>query len=159
MQLFPWRRQAAEILERSKVELVQRTAYLPPTKVFIERIDDAFETFEYSEQAPALLDRNNNLFNGFYSAQNYLELFYCLPEVFAPIHEIASRIADANWQLCKDFKSNEEDVVDYNDESFNRLFTAPNPLQDHKSLVYWSVVYEILCGKQFWYWNRPANSL
>lgn len=132
---------------------------MPPTKVFIERIDDAYETFEYSEGIPAVLDRYSGLFSGFYGAQNYLELFYCLPEVFAPIHEIASRIADANWQLCKEFKTNKEDEVDYKDETFNNLFTAPNPIQDHKSLVYMSVVYEILCGKQFWYWNKPEFSL
>jgi len=157
-KFFPWRKQAEKIQERTM-------ALLPPAKVFIERIDDNFETFEYSEQVPALLDRGlslsslggyDALFSGFYAAQNYLNLFYCLPEIFAPIHEIASRVADAQWELVKDFKGKDrEDEVDYSNETFNALFTQPNPFQDHKTLVYWSVVYEILCGKQFWYFNKP----
>lgn len=118
-----------------------------PEKVFIEREGAGYE---YSELAPASISRINQLLNGYYCNQNFLELFYCLPEIFAPIHEIASRVADANWQL----KNTWNDEVAFKDADFNRLFTQPNPLQNFKSFVYESVVYEILTGKQLWFFNQ-----
>src|SRR6187551_2296249 len=82
--------------------------------------------YEYSGDAPARLDRTiDNLLYGQYGRQNFIQLFYCLPEIFAPINEIASRVADATWQLRKSWN----DEVDYNDPDFNRLFTKPNPLR------------------------------
>lgn len=129
---------------------IETRASSAPTKVFVEREGDQYE---WSEDQPGLIDRFYNLLNGFYSAQNFIELFYCLPEVFAPIHEIASRVADANWQLKRDWN----DEVDYKNADFNRLFSTPNPLMDHKSMVYWSVCYEILTGREFWYKNSPAT--
>jgi hypothetical protein len=126
---------------------------MPGDKVFIEEIDGGFESYEYSSSPPAILDRLYSVLHGFTSRQNFIELFYSMPEVFAPVHEIASRVADCNWQLVKDWN----DEVDYSDADFNRLFSTPNPLQQMKGLVYMAVVYEILCGGEFWFYNKPST--
>lgn len=120
-----------------------------PEKVYIER--DGGQYFYSTEQPGGLEFKIQALLNGFYGCQNYITLFYSLPEVFAPVHEIAKRVSDANWQLVKDF--NKE--VDKTDADFNRLFTQPNPLSSFKDFVYQSVCYEILTGKLLWMFNKP----
>ena len=138
---------------------VQERDYISPTKIFVEndgplypnRHEPKRDVFEEGDaRIAALLD-------GFYAPQNYLSLFYSLPEIFAPIHEIASRVADATWQLVKYNVTNNEEKIDFNNEAFNRLFEQPNPLQSHRQLVYQSVVYEILTGRTIWHLNIPAN--
>lgn len=140
--------QVAEVIEETR----SMSAPNVPTKVWVERDDDP-NGFEYSAQEPAIIDRFYDLLNGYYGAQNYIELFYCLPEVFAPIHEIASRVADANWQLTKDWN----DEIDYSNEQFNRLFSEPNPLMSSKQMIYQAVCYEVLTGRQFFFLNKPAT--
>jgi hypothetical protein len=132
-----------------KKEVQVQQSLQVPQKIYVERTDDGFT--EYSDQAPAMLDKFYALLNGFYGSQNFIELFHCLPEIFAPINEIASRVSDATWQLCKDWNNE----VDYNDQTFNRLFSQPNPLEGIHSLIYNAVCYEILTGGQFWYYNKP----
>lgn len=128
----------------------QALAILPPSeKVFIEREDG---NPVYSYDAPPVLDILDIL-NGVYSNHNFMELFYSVPELFAPIHEIASRVADATWELCKDWN----DEVDYSNETFNKLFSEPNPLEAFKAFVYNSVCYEILTGKVLWSLNKPST--
>lgn len=126
-------------------------SYDVPEKIYITQ--DGWEFNEWSPDAPARLSRNafNDLLYGFYGCQNFIELFYSVPEVFAPVHEIAKRVSDCNWQLCKDWN----DQVDYNDEDFNRLFTQPNPMVAFKDFVYQAVCYEILVGKQLFFFNKP----
>ena len=81
--------------------------------------------YEYSDSTPARLARTiDALLYGPYNRQNFINLFYALPEIFAPVHEIASRVADANFQL----RAINSDKVIENDKDFNRLFTEPNPL-------------------------------
>lgn len=129
--------------------VVQTRDYQVPEKVFIER-EGPF--YEWSTDEPASLKSGiYNLLHGFYSTQNFIELFYSLPEVFAPVHEIAKRVSDGNFQLCKDWN----DEVDYKDADFNRLFTQPNPLVSFKDFVYQAVCYEILTGRQLFFFNRP----
>jgi len=121
-----------------------------PDKVFIEKENNQYE---WSLEEPAhFKSRLHDLLYGCYSHQNFIELFYCLPEVSAAVNEIAKRVSDATWQLRKEWN----DEVDYNDEDFNRLFSKPNPLVSFKDFVYQSVCYEILVGKQLWYFNKPA---
>ncbi len=134
--------------EETNVATQHRNTSLPD-KVFIER--DGFY-HEWSTQEPASLHHNiYSILHGFYGSQNFIELFYSVPEIFAPVHEIAKRVSDATWQLRKEWN----DEVDYKDEDFNRLFTKPNPLVSHKDLVYQAVCYEILTGKQLFYFNQP----
>lgn len=108
---------------------------------------DGWEDSYWSE------DGVKGLLSGYYGAQNYLELFNCLPEIYAPVNEIASRIADTNWQL----RRYSDDEIVWDNEDFNRLFSRPNPLQSMREFVYNAVVYEILVGKQFFYLNRPSG--
>jgi hypothetical protein len=42
-----------------------------------------------------------SLIYGGNASHNFIELFHCIPEIFAPIHAIASRIANADFQLKK----------------------------------------------------------
>lgn len=123
-----------------------------PVKVFVANDGPVRE---YSEDRPAHLrigDHLDGLFNGFYGAQNFLSLFYSLPEIFAPVHEIASRVADCNWQLLKTWN----DEVDFGNARFNKLFEQANPLQPTRELIYQAVVYEILTGRQLFYLNRAS---
>lgn len=135
-------------LFRPDVDLATRD-FNAPEKVFIERTGPYYE---YSEDAPGGLNfKIQNLLNGYYGTQNYIELFYSLPEIFAPIHEIAKRVSDANWELRKEWN----DEIDWNDADFNRLFSQPNPLHSFKDLIYNAVCYEIITGKQFFAFNKP----
>lgn len=124
-----------------------------PDKIFIEKANDPYQ-YEYSSQEPAVIKhRLDSLLTGFYGRQNFINLFYCLPEIFAPVHEIASRVSDATWQLRKE----KDDEIDYSNDDFNRLFAQPNPLLTFKSFVYQSVCYEILTGRNFEYFNQPKT--
>lgn len=110
--------------------------------------------YEYSGDAPAKLNRTiDNLLYGAYNKQNFISLFYCLPEIFAPVHEIASRVADAEWQLRRKM----DNGVVTTDEAFNRLFSRPNPLMSHKQLIYQAVCYEILTGCNLEFFNIPST--
>jgi hypothetical protein len=128
-----------------------------PDKVFIEQLQpiNGIPAYEYSPDnpLPQIEASIENVLNGYYSSYNYLQLFYRLPEVFAPVHEIASRVSDAVWQLRK---YNSDEVI-YDDADFNRLFDKPNPLMTMRQLVYQAVCYEIMTGKQFFYQNTPSS--
>lgn len=128
-----------------------------PEKVFIEyenqQLPGGGDSWEYSEIEPPRFGYNlDNIFGGEYSRQNFITLFYCLPEIFAPINEIATRVADANWQLCKDWN----DEIDYSNKTFNRLFSKPNALMSFKQFVWQAVCYEYLTGANFEYFNKPS---
>jgi len=142
MAFWPFTKKAAAVVETRDIDI--------PDKVFIEKEKD---NYEWSLEEPHhYKQRINELLYGFYSHQNFIELFYSLPEIFAPVHEIAKRVADAQWELRKDWN----DEVDYNDETFNKLFSQPNPLVSFKDHVYQAVCYEILTGKQLWFFNKPS---
>lgn len=127
-----------------------RAAVSIPDKVFIER---EVGQYEYSTAEPPGLERFYKLLDGYYGASNFMELFYCLPEVYSAVHQIASRVADAVWELRRD--STDEPI--FTDADFNRLFTKPNPLMSMKQLVYQAVCYEILTGREFWTMNKPET--
>lgn len=133
---------------------VQKRTIIPegvPDKYFIERQGNEFE---YSSDDPNVLKKHiAHLLDGYYGQSNFLELFHCLPEIFAPIHEIASRVADAHWELRKAWN----DEVDFNDEAFNRLFSTPNPFMNMQQFVYMSVCYFLLTGRLFWSRNLPST--
>lgn len=97
--------------------------------------------------------RLDSVINGYHAASNLIELFHCLPEVFAPIDAVASRIANADYQLRKV----RNDQVVYDNETWNRLFATPNPLQNFRELIYEAVVYEIITGNELMYVNTPST--
>lgn len=110
--------------------------------------------YEYSGDAPARLNRSiDALLLGPYNKQNFINLFYSLPEIFAPVHEIASRVASAQWQLRRQM----DDAIVTTDPDFNRLFSEPNPLMSHWQLTYQAVCYEILTGQNLEYKNIPST--
>jgi hypothetical protein len=80
-------------------------------------------------------------------------LFHSIPEIFAPIHEIASRVSDAVWELKK--WNNDQTV--YDDADFNRLFSTPCPGYSFKKLIYESVCYYLVLGKEYLYFNIPDS--
>lgn len=127
-----------------------------PQKVYVQD-DGRTQTgmnYEYSEYEPAALNWGiENLLNGGHGRQNFITLFYCLPEIFAPVHEIASRVADADWQL----RRNMDDGIDYKNPDWNRLSSKPNPLMNFKQLVYQDVCYELLTGASFQNLNKPTT--
>lgn len=108
---------------------------------------------EYGESEPAYLSRFNDLIYGGHASSNFITLFHCLPEIFAPVHEIASRVSACNWQL----RRSSNDAVIYTDRDFNKLFSTPNPLQSFRDFVYQAVCYELLTGKQFFFFNKPST--
>lgn len=131
---------------------IQKRSYIPeavPEKVFIERKPEMEVTFD----EPGFKRHLAYLLDGYYGQSNFLELFHCLPEIFAPIHEIASRVADAHWELRKAWN----DEVDYQDEHFNNLFSSPNPFMNMQQHVYMSVCYYLLTGRLFWSRNLPTT--
>lgn len=136
-------------IKRNKEQNIEQRSSVPD-KVFVEKEDSEFT---YSPDEPhALQETFYNLLNGFYARQNYITLFYAVPEIFAPVHEIARRVSDCNWQLLKDWN----DEIDYKDKDFNRLFSTPNPIQDIRDLIYQAVCYELLTGRNFFFMNRPT---
>lgn len=142
MALFGFLKRKPEIKERA-------LEYAVPEKIFIQ---PEGPYWEYSEEMPAMLNFNN-LLSGFYGSQNFITLFYSVPEVFAPVHEIAKRVSDGNFQLRKEWN----DQIDYSDADYNRLFTQPNPLVSFKDFVYQAVCYEILTGRQLFFFNKPKT--
>lgn len=119
-----------------------------PDKVYIEKKPE----YEYSLQEPGGKYRLEKLLDGYYGQSNFIELFHCLPEIFAPVHEIASRVASARWELRKEWN----DEADYKDTNFNKLFTSPNPFMSMQQHVYWSVCYYLLTGRVFWHAFTPS---
>jgi len=129
-----------------------------PEKVYIEREVSPIpgNQYEYSEIEPSQFRGGydiEDILYGAYGRQNFITLFYCLPEIFAPVNEIASRVAEATWQLC----STTNDAVDYKNKAFNKLFEKPNPLMTMKQFVWQSVCYDILTGANFQYLNKPST--
>lgn len=128
-------------LKEKEITADTRSCDVPPPGV-VERDGDSRVYFPNDY-------RLHDLLNGFYAGCNFLELFYSLPEIAAPVHEIASRVAATTWQLRRDWN----DEIDYKNEQFNRLFERPNPLYSMYQLVYLAVCYEILTGRQFFFKN------
>lgn len=112
---------------------------------------------EWSFTAPAhIMEPDNELLRHTMEAlkdpKNCLVLFDVMPEIFAPVNEIATRVSDLKFVL----RRFDDDEIVWDNENFNRLFAQPNPLMDFKKHLWTSVVYEIVCGGSFEYINRPA---
>lgn len=90
---------------------------------------------------------------GGHSDRSLLELFGTVAEVYAPIHEVMSRVVNGKFGFRK--RSTKE-VVE-NNKDLNKLITQVNPFQNFKQLVYELGVYEICTGKNFQYLNIPGT--
>lgn len=120
-------------------------------KIYVTKEADSYE---WSFDAPAYItDPDNSLLEGNYSTDNWLNIFEIMPEIFAPINEIASRVSSLNFVLKKE----SDDQIVWDNKKFNELFLSPNPFVDFKRHIWQAVVYEILLGASFQYMNRPTG--
>ncbi len=86
---------------------------------------------------------------GQYTDSNLAVLYHELPEIYIPVHIVASRLAGGVYQVKK---KGTDEVVDDN-KYMNKLLSTPNPLQNWSELVYQLCAYEMVCGKSFLYGN------
>lgn len=92
-------------------------------------------------------------FSGGYSEANMIALFESIPEVFAPIDAIASRVTNGIFQL----KRIKNDEIVYDNKAFNRLTSKPNWKQTWAKYVYNAVVYKYACGNRYFHGYVPST--
>ena len=90
---------------------------------------------------------------GGYSEANMITLFETIPEVFAPVDIIASRVQNGIFQL----KKLSTDEVVYDNKKWNQLTARPNWRQTWESFVYAAVVYKYVCGNRYFYSYLPST--
>lgn len=91
--------------------------------------------------------------SGGYSEANMITLFETIPEVFAPIDIIASRVQNGIFQL----KRFDTDEVVYDNKKWNQLTARPNWRQTWESFIYAAVVYKYVCGNRYFYSYLPST--
>ena len=104
-----------------------------------------------------LTDRDLGIFqsclSGGYSEANMITLFETIPEVFAPVDIIASRVQNGIFQL----KKLSTDEVVYDNKKWNQLTTRPNWRQTWEGFIYAAVVYKYVCGNRYFYSYLPST--
>lgn len=104
-----------------------------------------------------LTDHDTGLFRsclgGGYSEANMIALFENIPEVFAPIDAIASRVAKGKF-LLKRLKTDE---IVYDNKAWNRLTTQPNWRMTFQRMIYNAVVYKLTAGNRYFYSYVPST--
>lgn len=98
------------------------------------------------------LGQFKSCFKGGYSEANMITLFESIPEVFAPIDAIASRVANGVFQL----KKIKTDEVVYDNKVWNRLTTQPNWRMTWHRFIYNAVVYKLTAGNRYFYKYVPS---
>lgn len=86
-----------------------------------------------------------------YTEYNLVQLFYSVPEIFAPIHAIANRVASAKYVV----KRLKDDEVVYDNKYLNALLAQPNPLQTWDEFVYEAILWRYITGNNYIYANCP----
>lgn len=89
---------------------------------------------------------------GGYSEANMLKIACTLPEVFAPIWEIASRVMRAKWVL----KDANGEVIE-NNKDFNRLTGKVNYQETFAELLFMAVFYKYATGNRYFYKYIPET--
>ena len=90
---------------------------------------------------------------GIYNESELIKAFHTIGEVYGPINQIASRVAQAKWIL----KKTKDNSIVSDNKYFNRLFTQPNPFQTFQDFIYEMQVYELATGNNFLYANCPFD--
>ena len=88
---------------------------------------------------------------GQYSDSSLINLYHTMAEIYAPVYQRASRVAQGLWQV----KKLENDEVVYDSKDLNRLMESPNPLQNFQELIYEWVAMKCVTGKNYLYSNVP----
>lgn len=81
----------------------------------------------------------------YFCGENYLQLFESVPEVFFPIHYIASRIAGATFEV----KRVKDDSIVFYKKELNKFLDEPNCLMKFREMVYLHFVYKLATGNAF----------
>ncbi len=81
----------------------------------------------------------------YFCGENYLSLFESVPEVFFPIHFIASRIAGATFEV----KRVKDDSIVFYKKELNKFLDQPNCLMKFRELVYLHFVYKLATGNAY----------
>ena len=81
----------------------------------------------------------------YFCGENFLQLFESVPEVFFPIHFIASRIAGATFEV----KRVKDDSIVFYKKELNKFLDQPNCLMKFRELVYLHFVYKLATGNAF----------
>jgi len=92
-------------------------------------------------------------YTGGYSDANAITLFQTIPEVFAPIDAIATRVANGIFQL----KKIATDEIVYDNKKWNQLTARPNWRQTFDQVIYNAVVYKYACGNRYFYSHVPES--
>lgn len=92
-------------------------------------------------------------FSGKYSEKNLITLFLSIPEVFAPINEIASRVISGHFYIRR---TRDGEIIE-TDKELNRLLTNPNPYGSFTDLVYSWICYKYVTGNGYLYANIPET--
>lgn len=90
-------------------------------------------------------------FTNGYADHNMINIVTSIPEVFAPIHAIAKRAANATFQLCR----LDTDEVVYDNKKWNQLSEEPNFRQSLSMLCYLYVFYKYACGNRYIFARCP----
>jgi HK97 family phage portal protein len=88
---------------------------------------------------------------GQYTDSNLTVLFHEVPEIYTPVHIIASLISSGVFTVKK---MKDDSPVD-NNKYMNRLLSSPNPLQNWQELIYQAMAYQMVTGKNYLYANVP----
>lgn len=94
----------------------------------------------------------DSLFKGGYTEESLMTLFLSVPEIFAPIHEIASRVMLGKYTL----RNKKGEIVE-NDKLWNKLSNTPNWQETFLEQLYMAVVYKYVCGNRYFYRNVPTS--
>lgn len=91
-------------------------------------------------------------FGGGYSEANAITLFESIPELFAPIDAIASRVSNGKFQL----KRLKDDEVVYDNKVWNKITTQPNWRLTWHRFLYNAIVYKYTAGNRYFYKYIPS---
>lgn len=86
------------------------------------------------------------------SDANVLRMFKLLPELFAPMDGIASRVCNGRFVV----KRMSNDEVVYSKTALNKILQQPNPMQKWNDFVYNSIIYK-LAGNRYIYAKVPSS--
>lgn len=101
--------------------------------------------------AEKLFGKAFNITWGEYSKSDLVKAYHTIAEVYAPVHQRASRVADGNYQV----KKISDDSIVFDNKDLNRLMSQPNPLQNFKELIYEMSALRAVTGENFLYAAVP----
>lgn len=90
---------------------------------------------------------------GGYSAANMIAIFESIPEVFAPIDAIATRVMNGRFSL----RRTKTDEIVLDNDRWNKFIQRPNWRQSFKRFGYNAIVYKYTTGNRYFYKSIPEG--